>query len=438
MKLNNEQKILSICAKVPAKTEDLLPSHFTNELNKNIFKLIKDMFENDEFVSFDTLKNRLRTQADYIQFLIEQDIDIRTFDDLVSYQKNFVFERKIAKTVNELSKMSSDKTTSIDEKQAKLSSMLEENSNNTDFTSNEIVSMETGLKDFISNLSKNKKRGFTTGNLKLDYLCPTFNTGGSVNYTGARSKMGKTVQAQSYAKGAALDDRKVLFISSEMPTEDIIARFVSDIAEVDQTKIHSRDLSQDEIERIQNASSETISKIKNNIYFIDRVIAVEELKSIYRNAKRKMGRVDMIVIDYLQLLTTFEKFNGETERVSHISQYIKKTAKDLNIPINVLVQLNRNLEMRENKRPIESDLKSSGSIEQDASVIVMLYRDEVYDENSDIKGYTEIIVRKNRNGKEGTIIMKSELQYSRFTETSEEEEKEVKQKIYNILTKKKK
>lgn len=435
MKLNNEQKILSICAKVPAKTEDLLPSHFTNELNKNIFKLIKDMFESDEFVSFDTLKNRLRTQAEYIQFLMEQDIDIRTFDDLVSYQKNFVFERKISKTVNELSKMSSDKTTSIDEKQAKLSSMLEENSNNTDFSSNEVTSIKDGLKDFISNLSKNKKRGFSTGFKRLDEMAPTFNTGGSMNVIGARPKMGKTVEAQVLAKAAAREGKKVLFLSCEMPKQDIIGRFMSDMAEVNQTKIHSGNLSSDDIERISNAKD---IELTDNIYIVDRVIAVEELKSIYRNAKRKMGSVDVIIVDYLQLLTTFEKFNGDTERVSYISSYIKKTAKDLDIPIHVLVQLNRNLEMRDNKRPIESDLKNSGTIEQDASVIIMLYRDEVYNENSELKEFGEIIVRKNRNGEEGTIIVRTELQYSRFTETSEEEEKEVKQKIYNILTKKKK
>lgn len=435
--LNNEQKILSLCAKVPANTEGLLVSHFIKKQHKEIFYLIKSMYDAEEFVNYDTLKNRSREHADYIRFLIEQDIQQASFKDLCEYQKNFAFNSNISTTINSLSKLSNDNSIDVSDKQAQVQKHLDELYSNDDFSSDDLFDFNTGLSNFVDSISKEYRKA-CSGFEELNKLCPTLNSPGGPIIIAGRPGSGKTTLAQMKAKNDAINGNKVLFVSLEMSEKKIMSRFISDLSNIDQSKIHSMNFSNNDLEKMKKMDTEIRDKINNNIKFIDKPIKVEELKSVYRKAKKKMGGVDVIVIDYLQILQTFQKFSNTTDKVTYISNYLMNLSKELDVSIVLLSQLSRNCENRENKRPIPADLRDSGSIEQDAEVIIMVYRDEVYNENSIIKGYAEFIVEKNRNGKMGKIIAKSELEYSRFTDISLNEQNEVKKKINQILDKNKK
>ncbi len=225
-----------------------------------------------------------------------------------------------------------------------------------------------------------------------------------------RPAMGKTTFAMNIAEQVAIKDNKdVLVFSLEMSAEQIMSRTVCSIGTINGQNLLRADMTDGEWNKVTKATAE-ISKSK--IEFNDTpALQLSELRSIARRQKKK--GLDLIVVDYLQLLR-FGGTNARHEEISEISRGLKALAKELNIPIIALSQLSRNLEQRPNKRPIMSDLRESGSIEQDADIIIFLYRDEVYNEETPDAGFAEIIIAKHRNGRIGTIKVRFEGQYFRF------------------------
>jgi replicative DNA helicase len=199
----------------------------------------------------------------------------------------------------------------------------------------------------------------------------------------------------------------------EMPAEQLVIRMLSSIGRINQTRIRNGKLEQEDWPKLSAA----VSKLKDARLYIDDTAALSptELRSRSRRiARENGGELGMIMVDYMQLMQISGSSEGRTAEISEISRNLKAIAKEFTCPVVALSQLNRSLEQRPNKRPINSDLRESGAIEQDADVIMFIYRDEVYNEDSPDKGTAEIIIGKQRNGPIGTTRLAFQGEFTRF------------------------
>ncbi|MBV8043834.1 replicative DNA helicase [Pluralibacter sp.] len=230
----------------------------------------------------------------------------------------------------------------------------------------------------------------------------------------ARPSMGKTTFAMNLCENAAmLQDKPVLIFSLEMPSEQIMMRSLASLSRVDQTRIRTGQLDDEDWARISGTMGILLDK--RNIFIDDSSgLTPTEVRSRARRIYREHGGLGLIMIDYLQLMRVPSLSENRTLEIAEISRSLKALAKELQVPVVALSQLNRSLEQRADKRPVNSDLRESGSIEQDADLIMFIYRDEVYHENSDLKGIAEIIIGKQRNGPIGTVRLTFNGQWSRF------------------------
>lgn len=230
----------------------------------------------------------------------------------------------------------------------------------------------------------------------------------------ARPSMGKTTFAMNLCENAMLmEEKPVLVFSLEMPAEQIMMRMLASLSRVDQTKIRTAQLDDEDWARISNTMA--MLKDKDNLFVDDSSgLTPMEVRTRARKLARDRGGISMIMVDYLQLMRVPSMSENRTLEIAEISRSLKALAKELKVPVVALSQLNRGLEQRADKRPINSDLRESGSIEQDADLIMFIYRDEVYNENTELKGVSEIILGKQRNGPIGTVRLTFQGQFSRF------------------------
>ncbi len=227
-----------------------------------------------------------------------------------------------------------------------------------------------------------------------------------------RPSMGKTSFAMNLAEHAALhNENSVAVFSMEMPGEQLALRMMSSLGRIDSHSLRTGKLDDQDWPRLIS-SVNMLSKAK---LFIDDTAALTptELRARTRRLKREHG-LDLVIVDYLQLMQVGGSTENRATEISEISRSLKALAKELEVPIVALSQLNRSVEQRPGKRPVMSDLRESGSIEQDADVILFIYRDEVYNAESADKGTAEIIIRKQRNGPIGTVRLSFLGQYTRF------------------------
>ncbi|EAB2651753.1 replicative DNA helicase [Salmonella enterica] len=230
----------------------------------------------------------------------------------------------------------------------------------------------------------------------------------------ARPSMGKTTFAMNICENVAnSQDKPVLIFSLEMPKEQLMMRMLASLGRVDQTHIRTGMLDDDEWQRIAATSGVLLER--DNIHIDDTSgLTPTELRSRARRLHRECGGLSLIMVDYLQLMRVPEIDSNRTLEIAEITRSLKSLAKELQLPVIALSQLNRSLEARADKRPLNSDLRESGSIEQDADVIMFIYRDEVYNERSEDKGIAEIIIGKQRNGPIGTVRLTFNGHWSRF------------------------
>lgn len=254
--------------------------------------------------------------------------------------------------------------------------------------------------------------GLSTGYQDLDEMTSGLQPADLVVIAG-RPSMGKTAFAINIAENAAIKHNKpVLIFSMEMPGEALAMRMMSSLGRIDQHRIRSGKLEDEDWPRITS----TVSILSEAQMFIDDTPALSpsEVRSRARRVAREHGQLALIVIDYLQLMQVPGSKENRTNEISEISRGLKALAKELNVPVLALSQLNRGLEQRTDKRPVMSDLRESGAIEQDADLILFIYRDEVYNDNSPEKGKAEIIIAKQRNGPIGKIYLTFLGKYTRF------------------------
>ncbi len=256
-------------------------------------------------------------------------------------------------------------------------------------------------------------RGLPTGFEDFDRKTGGLRPGDLVVVAG-RPSMGKTTLAVNMAEYAALKGdikASVAIFSMEMPADQLMTRMLSSIGRVSLAHIRSGQISDDDWPRISGAAGQ-LSEAR---IFIDETpsLTPTELRARARRVKREHG-LDLVVVDYLQLMQVPGNKENRATEIAEISRGLKALAKELSCPVIALSQLNRGVEQRSDKKPVMSDLRESGAIEQDADMILLIYREEVYDKNTTKKGIAEIDLAKHRNGETGTFLLTFQGQYARF------------------------
>lgn len=248
-----------------------------------------------------------------------------------------------------------------------------------------LIGLSTGLKDLDE---------ITLGLQKGDYILIS-----------ARPSMGKTALALSIAQNCAfVQKKKVALFSLEMPSKQLMYRIIAGESKVNLKGLKSGILKSEEWDRLFKSVGDLMQWYEQYLFIEDNsMLTISEMKNECKKLKKEQG-LDLVVIDYLQLINTKGKNESRQQEVSKISRELKSMAKELDVPLIVLSQLSRSPEARVNKRPMLSDLRESGSIEQDADLVMMLYRDEYYNKNTE-DDFTEIIIAKHRNGEVGTIYV---------------------------------
>lgn len=253
--------------------------------------------------------------------------------------------------------------------------------------------------------------GIATGFDDLDMKTAGFQRSDLIIVAG-RPSMGKTAFAVNIAENAAISGKhSVAIFSMEMPGEQLAMRMMSSLGRIDQHKVRTGKLNDEDWPRLTSA----VGILQEARMFIDDTPALTpaELRARCRRISREHG-LDLVVVDYLQLMQVAGTKENRATEISEISRSLKAMAKELKVPVIALSQLNRSLESRTDRRPVMSDLRESGAIEQDADVILFIYRDEVYDEESNDKGIAEIIIGKQRNGPIGRVKLAFLGQFTRF------------------------
>ena len=275
-----------------------------------------------------------------------------------------------------------------------------------------VTSMSTRMEELAEDPSR--YFGITTGYDQLDQKTTGLH-GGDMIVIAGRPGMGKTAFALNIAAHVGMElHLPVAIFSLEMSGDQLASRFLACDSKINMTKLRRGNLSDQEWAR----AHPSIEKLKHAPIHIDEssILTPTDLRARARRMHRQFGKLSLIVIDYLQLMTGSSRTNeGRVNEISEISRSIKALAKEINVPILALSQLSRKVEERkENKRPLMSDLRESGAIEQDADIVLMMYREDYYNETTDNKGQVELIIGKHRNGPTGKIDLRFFGEYGRF------------------------
>ncbi|PFH13467.1 MULTISPECIES: replicative DNA helicase [Burkholderia] len=254
--------------------------------------------------------------------------------------------------------------------------------------------------------------GTPTGFVDLDRMTSGMH-GGELIIVAGRPSMGKTAFSMNVGEYVAVEyGLPVAVFSMEMPGTQLVMRMLGSIGRLDQHRMRTGRLTDEDWPKLTHA----VQKMSEAQIFIDETGGLNpmELRSRARRLARQCGKLGLIIVDYLQLMSGSSQGENRATEISEISRSLKSLAKELDVPVIALSQLNRGLEQRPNKRPVMSDLRESGAIEQDADVILFIYRDEVYNPDSPDKGTAEIIIGKQRNGPIGPVRLTFLGQYTKF------------------------
>ena len=303
----------------------------------------------------------------------------------------------------------------LDEAESKIFAIAEEGARGSQGFQ-EIQPLLTQVVERIDELynrdNQNDITGVPTGFIDLDRMTSGLQPGDLVIVAG-RPSMGKTAFSVNIGENVAVDSGlPVAIFSMEMGGAQLAMRMLGSVGRLDQHRLRTGRLNDEDWPRLTHA----IQKMNDAQIFIDETPALSsiELRARSRRLARQCGKLGLIIVDYLQLMSANSPGENRATEISEISRNLKGLAKELNCPVIALSQLNRSLEQRPNKRPVMSDLRESGAIEQDADLILFIYRDEVYNPDSPEKGMAEIIIGKQRNGPIGSVRMTFLGQYTKF------------------------
>ena len=329
--------------------------------------------------------------------------------------------RKLMRINSEISQLiinpqGKDAAALLDEAETKIFSLNDEASK----TASSIQKLDVLIPQSIDKLNQiansgSSLLGSSTGFKDLDAKLQGLQNGDLI-IVAARPSMGKTALSMNIVENFLLNkevEGGVLAFSLEMPAESLTTRLLASNAKIDQQKVRSASMNQNDLKRFMESSS----KLKDLPLYIDdsSMLSPMELRARARRIHRQEPNgLSLIVVDYLQLMELPSSTESRVNQISEISRSLKMLAKDLNVPVIALSQLNRAVEQRPNRRPVMSDLRDSGAIEQDADVILFIYRDEVYNEDSEEGNKAEIIIGKQRNGPIGKVNLTFLKEFTRF------------------------
>ncbi len=411
-----------------AVAEKVVTKDFYSRPHRLIFEGVKSILENSHPLDLITLSEFLeqREQLDevgglaYLTDLAKNTpsaANINAYADIVAERalvRNLIgVANEIADAGYEPQGRTSEEL--LDLAETKVFAIAEERSSENEGPQGVDVILEKTL-ERIEVLYKSPQNGVTgldTGFVDLNKKTAGLQ-GSDLVIVAARPSMGKTTFAMNLCENAAMaQDKPVLIFSLEMPAEQLMMRMLASLSRVDQTKIRTGQLDDEDWARISSTMGILMEK-KNMMIDDSSALTPTELRSRARRAAREHGGLSMIMVDYLQLMRVPSLSENRTLEIAEISRSLKALAKELNVPVVALSQLNRSLEQRADKRPVNSDLRESGSIEQDADLIMFIYRDEVYHPDSTLKGIAEIIIGKQRNGPIGSVRLTFQGHFSRF------------------------
>jgi len=401
----------------------LTPESFYTPENRHIYTSILELDKNgsevDLFTIADELEKKFPTdewlaQLATIQKSTPSSRNIKTYAENV---KEYEDLRALYGAGQHITDICLDRDLLLDDKigQSQQAILDLQQSKNTDpLNAKQMLSSFTDHMEACFS-SKGGLTGTSTGFPALDDHCKGMH-GGELIVIAARPAMGKTNMALNLASNVINQGKSVLFFSLEMTTDELMGRMCASRSGLLYDKVLSANFHGDEEWRLYNDFTATMSE--QRIFVDDDAGAsISDIRSKSRQIKMRHG-LDLIIVDYLQLVDA--PGGTPTEVVENVSRGLKRLAKDMDCPVVALSQLSRECEKRQDKRPMLSDLRQSGSIEQDANIVAFLYREVVYSPNHMQSHIAELIIRKLRHGKTGTIPLLTEFQYCRFRHTEEE------------------
>lgn len=406
---------------VPTVIEQLRPEDFYIEENRRIFETIYSMFNHAMRIDAVTVLDQLKSAGfyddaggrAYLMQLMELTPTSANVREYASIVRDKSMLRAIAIAGAEIERLALSEEGSASE----LAELAEQKIYNVR-QGREIKGLshiKSVIMDLYEQLDERSRSdsdisGISTGFRDLDYALTGLNKSDLI-LVAARPGMGKTAFALNIALNAAKASKKdVVVFQLEMSKDQLASRFLASEALIESQKLKTGNLGEDDWIKIARATN---ALAKTKIYVDDNpAITVSEIKAKCRRLGDGLG---LIVIDYLQLMQSGKKNDNRTQEVAEISRSLKIMAKELNVPVVCLSQLSRAAEQRADKKPILSDLRESGAIEQDADIVMFIYRDDYYNDESEHKNVAEIIIAKNRHGATGSVYLQWIGQYTTFS-----------------------
>ena len=405
--------------------EGLNEGDFYNDLHRKIFNAIRTLFSLNKPIDLLTVTETLETSENVDAETIKYIASIYANNEgLSSNQDTYIDILKEKSILRSLAEFSDEiKALSLEDK-SPAKNVLEKAEKGLFEISqgglrNSLTALDVIMSDTVQTIMKRVQNrgelsGVTTGFTDLNSLLGGFQKSDLV-LLAARPSMGKTALAVNLAVNAAKAGKKVAMFSLEMSKTQIGQRILASFAQMNLSSLFKGELEGQDLVNLITASNELS---KYSLHIDDTAaISLIELKAKLRRLKMEEG-LDLVVIDYLQLMTTGERIENRVQEISQISRGLKAIAKELDVPVLALSQLSRALEQRPDKRPKLSDLRESGAIEQDADIVMFLYRDYVYNKETENPNLAEVIVSKHRNGPIGVVNLIWKDEYTRFFDVS--------------------
>ena len=407
--------------------EEVTSDMFFSEANKIIFDAIFSLHQNKEPLDTTMLVNEIEKKTsinsigglEYLSEVIDSVITAANIDYYIDIVREKALRRKLIEVSTSITTSAFDEETEtndiIDNAEKKIFTVTKARKAG-EFKN--IIDVMKSTEERLESLAKNDKdiTGIATGFYDFDKLTSGLHENELI-IVAARPAMGKTTFAVNLAVNAAINSKKnVALFNLEMSAEQLAIRMISAQGGIDQNKLKTGRLEHNDWKKV----NEAISELSDTNLFIEDAsgITVSEIRAKCRRLATQGPGLGLVVIDYLQLIDGSAKYAGNRQQeVSEISRSLKTMAMELKVPVIALAQLSRSVELRENKRPIMSDLRESGSIEQDADIVAFLYRDDYYNKSAQEQtniSVTELIVGKHRNGNTGTIELLFERNMSNF------------------------
>lgn len=411
--------------------DELAPNDFYKPANKIVFKTMLSLLEKGEPIDATTMVSALTNQGQIkeiggLNYVVELVNSTPTSKNVEHYAKLVKEKATLRKVIADLS----DSLSSAYQGDVSISDIISKTEKSLLDISNQNTG--TGFRNVADILDTHMQivetrsqtdgfvTGLSTGFVGLDKITTGLHEGNLI-ILAARPAMGKTALALNIAKHVATMERKpAVIFSLEMGAEELIERIVASEGMVPGYHLKIGNLSTDEWKRLVQAQS----NLYDTPIFVDDTagIRISDIRSKSRKLSQEMGGLGIIIIDYLQLITG-SKGENRQQIVSEISRELKILAKDLKVPVIALSQLSRSVEQRQDKRPILSDLRESGSIEQDADIVAFLYREAYYQkeqaDSQEVNNVTELIFEKNRHGSLGTVKLYFHKEYTKFSSVEE-------------------